>query len=151
MLHLTFNIRYSIACLCAHLLSPPKSTPPTDGISLTQRWQRRIHPTGFLSTSLRVVKIFRCGFYPAQEFLLCCRDFPLSGSQEHSSVDMTPPTQKQPWIQLHCWDFPHSGGQKFADTADGITPTREQRCRLTKSLPGQTSHKGDRNQYSEEA
>jgi len=74
-------------------------------------------------------------------------------------------SSRVPGSQFRWWDFPHLEaivnltllmgfpplrGKKFAGTADGPTQSRK-RCKLTRSLPGQTNHTVDRDQHSEEA
>jgi len=130
----------------------PRLARPADGISPTWRRQRDQPLTGSLLVSLRTVETLRCWSYPHLESLLgdiTVMGFPpLRSNREPNSATGIFSSQS-PSLQFCWWDFPHLEatvnptpllefsllwGLKFADTADGISPTRKRQRKLAEQL-----------------
>jgi len=125
--HLTFNSSCIIACLYVH---PPSVVgfPPLEALSNFTH---------------------RCWDFSQSEAQLCCRDFPLSESQVHNSIDGShslwstresnsttgiSPTQRLKICRYYWWNY----------------STLEQCCRVIKPFSCQIKHSRIKIQHSEE-
>jgi len=172
MLHITFNLSYSIACLCTHHPSFPyySGIYTWDSFPLSSVKHKRqpmsfnpssAHPIGIYTSSsslYRLQTINSSSRTPSVvDSILTRSPYSAVGIPPSQSILFTSPlmgrtpTPKQPWTQLHCRNFPHSDARILQISLMGLPITWKQCRKLIKSLPRQTDHADDKDQHSEEA
>jgi len=118
------------------------------GVSPTRRWQHKHQSTGFLSINLRAVETLCCECPPlevltpllgvslSESLMLVCsvmRVSPFRNGEASTNLWAPLSTGLRAVETLRCGNVP-TQSLKFADIVDGITPTRRQHRKLTKTF-----------------
>jgi len=106
-MHLTFNIRCFIACLCASSFLSRKSAAPAD-----RRMQCRLQPTGSLNCGLHPAQSFysAVGIFSSQSFritTLLMWFLLLGSSHKSNSATEIFSTWRSKVCRYHWWDYPY--------------------------------------------